>query len=168
GALDPLLHPTEDPGDPIRLGQEGRVADGEGRAQPQAPQRAHPGGGLCDEDEGHAVAHEDPGQQDVAQLSSRGLHDGRVVVLHKDSDNEEGGDKTQARDSDGTNGPDIFPADVLLGQLVAAIQGLVGPVTKTAVHAGELIQQGSLHWDTGMEVSAQGMRLVSSMSPSAQ
>lgn len=76
----PVFDAAEDAGDPVGLGEEGRVADGEGRAQAQAPQGADGGRGLGQEEERHGVGHEDPRQEDVAQLPARRLHQGRVVV----------------------------------------------------------------------------------------
>jgi len=76
----PVVHAAEDSRDPIGLGEQGRVADGERRAQAHPPQRADGGRGLGQEEEGHDVGHEDAQEQNVAQLSARRLDQRRVVV----------------------------------------------------------------------------------------
>lgn len=99
GRARPVLDAAEDAGDPVGLGEEGRVADGEGRAQAQAPHRADGGRGLGEEEERHGVGHEDPRQEDVAQFPARSLHQGRVVVPDEHPGHQAGAQEPGGRDN---------------------------------------------------------------------
>ena len=137
--LRPVLHAAEDAGDAVGLGEQRRVAHGEGGAQAQPAQRAHGRGRLADVDEGHAVAHQHAQQQDVGQLPPAGLHHGGLVVLEEQAHNRQGAHNAQAGDGDGPDGPGVLPADVLLGEVVAAGQVGQRPLAEAAVGAGELV-----------------------------
>jgi len=108
GPLGGLFARFEDPCNAIRFGQQRSIDDRKAEAHtepgekageiggnrgkvrtPPASSRqfahsplngAHYVGGLQDQGECDTVAHENPRQEDVAQLPSRCAHDGRVVV----------------------------------------------------------------------------------------
>lgn len=76
-ALDALV---EDARDAVRLDENCAVADAEAEADADAKTRARQDIRRREDDEGHAVAAQDPGEQHVAELSARSLDDGRFVV----------------------------------------------------------------------------------------
>ena len=74
-----LGSPIEDARYPVRLGEQRAVAEAEREAEPDAEHGAREHVRLRQDRNGHQIAHEYPGQQQIAQLSPR-CHDHRCTV----------------------------------------------------------------------------------------
>lgn len=78
-----------------------------------------PLGGAADrswfekQDERHQVANENSGQQHVAELSSGGFHNRRLVVANENGDGSAGQQNAEQSDSDGHNCEQAIPLHVL-------------------------------------------------------
>lgn len=68
-----LLIPGEDSGDAVRLGDQGGVDHREGEAGKDSGHGAREGRGACEERDGRAVGDHHAHEDDVGELSRRGL-----------------------------------------------------------------------------------------------
>ena len=106
GPLGRALARAEDASDAVGFGQDGGVADGETQAQTNLLRPAGHVGRLGHQQEGHTVAHQNPEEQDEAELSARGLHHRGVLVAQEEHADEAGGQDPErgeghGRQSDG-------------------------------------------------------------------
>lgn len=129
----------EDPRDAVGLGEQRAVDDGERKAYPEPLHPAHHRGRPGQHHKRHAVAQRDAGEEEVAELPARSLHDGRVVVPEEHHHHPEGEQRPESRDGDRDYGEQRVPLHVLLLQVVAALLVRVGPAAVPAVLARELV-----------------------------
>ena len=74
---------VEDPGDPVRLGQQCPVNGAETHPNAESLQDAGDGGGRCQQQERVQVTDEHSGQQNDRQLASRGPDHRRVSMVEQ-------------------------------------------------------------------------------------
>jgi len=127
----------EDAVDAVGFGEQGGVTDAHAQTQEDPPHGADPHIGGGDHEEGGGVTEEDAGQQHVAQLSARRLHDGGVVVADERGHHEHGGHDAGDGDQHGEHGPRRAPLQLDDGDGDAAGAVDVGPQVEAAHLAGE-------------------------------
>ena len=69
--------------------------------------------GLCEEDVGVEIAHQETGEDDVAELPARGAHERRVPVLVEDGESDHRQNDAETADAHGHDGEYGVPPHVL-------------------------------------------------------
>ena len=100
-----MLRRLKDPGNPIGLGEEGRVAHGKTHPNPEHLEPTHDITGLEQENAGHGVTQKDAGQQHVTQFPAGRLDHIGLAVADKDHDHHEGAHHPETREGDDADAP---------------------------------------------------------------
>lgn len=91
--------------------------------------------------EGHQVAEQETGEQDVGQLPAGGLDDGSVVVAREHAGHEQGDEAAGQGEAHGADGPGAAGAQEVLGDLETALVVVVWLGTQGADLAEGLVLQ---------------------------
>lgn len=91
--------------------------------------------------EGHQVAEQETGEQDVGQLPASGLDHGGVVVAREHAGHEEGDEAAGQRKAHGADGPGAAGAQEVLGDLETELVVVVGLGAQGADLAEGLVLQ---------------------------
>ena len=111
---------VEDPGDPVRLREERRVAHRQRQAESDARQAARGHRRLGHHDERHHVAEQEADHQDVAELAAGSHDDGRVVELDEYRRDEDRRQDPDRGDDDRNDRPDAVERHVVDRKRLAA------------------------------------------------
>ena len=112
---------VKDARDPIRLGEERRVAERQRQAEPGPRQRAGARCRLGDHHERHRVAQQHAGHQNVAQFSPGRHDDGRAVIADEDVQHKHHRHDTDDREDDRRDRPVTVDRHVVDRQRLADV-----------------------------------------------
>lgn len=91
--------------------------------------------------EGHQVAEQETGEQDVGQLPASGLDDGGVVVAREHAGHEQGDEAAGQGEAHGADGPGAASAQEVLRDLETELVVVVGLGAQGADLAESLVLQ---------------------------